>query len=73
MIIQDKKEQTKVIISNEDIINVGDKCRILLEKKLFQDKLSPKYSNKIYTIIKVGKNIVSVIDDNEVIKVRKVI
>ena len=71
MIIQDKKEQTKVIISNEDIINVGDKCRILLEKKLFQDKLSPKYSNKIYTIIKVGKNTVSVIDDNEVIKVKK--
>jgi len=38
---------------------------------MFQDKLSPKYSNKIYTIIKVGKNTVSVMDDNEVIKVKK--
>jgi len=39
---------------------------------MFQDKLSPKYSNKIYTIIKVGKNTVSVMDDNELIKVKKI-
>ena len=71
LIIQDKKEHTKVIISNEDIINVGDKCRILLEKKVFQDKLSPKYSNKIYTIMKVGKNTVSVMDNDEIVKVKK--
>ena len=71
MIIQDKKDQTKEIISKEDIINVGDKCRILLEKKLFQDKLSPKYSNKIYTITKVDKNTVSVLDNDEIIKVKK--
>ena len=71
MIIQDKKEETRIIESKEDIINVGDKIRILLEQKLFQDKLSPKYSNKIYTIIKVGKNTVSVMDNEEVVKVKK--
>ena len=38
---------------------------------MFRDKLSPKYSNKIYTIIKVGKNTITVMDDNEVIKVKK--
>jgi len=71
MIIQDKKEETRLIESKEDIINVDDKIRILLETKMFQDKLSPKYSNKIYTIIKVGKNTVSVMDDNEIVKVKK--
>ena len=39
--------------------------------KMVQDKLSPKYSNKIYTILKVGKNTVLVMNDNEVIKVKK--
>ena len=71
MIIQDKKEETRLIESKEDIINVGDKIRILLETKMFQDKLSPKYSNKIYTIIKVGKNTVSVMDNDEIVKVKK--
>jgi hypothetical protein len=71
MIVQEKKEKTRKITSKLDIINIGDKCRILLEKKVFQDKLSPKYSNKIYTIIKVGKNTVSVLDKDEIVKVKK--
>ena len=71
MIIQNKKEETRLIESKEDIINVDDKIRILLGTKIFKDKLSPKYSNKIYTIIKVGKNTVSVMDDNENVKVKK--
>jgi len=71
MIVQEKKEKTRKITSKLDVINVGDKCRILLEKKVFQDKLSPKYSNKIYTIIKVGKNTVSVLDKDEIVKVKK--
>ena len=71
IIIQERKKRTEKIISKLDVINIGDKCRILLNKKLFQDKLSPKYSNKIYTIIKVGKNTVSVMDNNEIVKVKK--
>ena len=71
MIIQNMKKRTEKIISKLDIINVGDKCRVLLNKKLFQDKLSPKYSNKIYTIMKVGKNTVSIIHNNEIEKVKK--
>ena len=71
IIVQGKKEQTIKITSKLDVINIGDKCRILLEKKTFQDKLSPRYSNKIYTIVKVGKNTVSVLDNNELIKVKK--
>ena len=71
MIIQDRKRRTEKIISKLDIINVGDKCRVLVNKKLFQDKLSPKYSNKVYTIIKVGKNTVSINDNNEIVKVKK--
>lgn len=71
MIVQDKKEQTIKITSDLDVINIGDKCRILLEKKIFEDKLSPKYSNKIYTIIKVGENTVSVLDKDQLVKVKK--
>ena len=71
MIIQDRKRRTEKIISKLDIINVGEKCRVLVNKKLFQDKLSPKYSNKVYTIIKVGKNTVSINDNNEIVKVKK--
>ena len=71
MIIQDRKRRTEKIISKLDIINVGDKCRVLVTKKLFQDKLSPKYSNKVYTIIKVGKNTASINDNNEIVKVKK--
>lgn len=71
MIIQDRKKRTEKIMSKLNIINVGDKCRVLVNKKLFQDKLSPKYSNKVYTIIKVGKNTVSINDNDEIVKVKK--
>ena len=36
MIIQNKNKETKLIESKEDIINVGDKIRILLETKIFK-------------------------------------
>ncbi len=58
-------------MSKSNVINADYKCRILLKKKEFPDKLSSKYSNKIYTIIKVGKNTVSDLDQDEILKVKE--
>ena len=46
---------------------VGQKCRILNDKKLF-DKLKTKYDDKVYTIIKVKKNTLDVEDDKHFMK-----
>jgi hypothetical protein len=70
-IIQKKKDETKEITSKVDVINIGDKCRILLERNTFQDKMTPKYSNKVYDIVKISKNSVYVIDNNYLVKVKK--
>ena len=66
----------KIIYNYNHSVNRGIgiepyKVKDFIENMIIQDKLSPKYSNKIYTIIKVGKNTVSVMDDNEVVKVKK--
>jgi hypothetical protein len=60
-IIQFKKE-----ISNKlkDDINVNDKCRIVKKLDIFEKKsMNSKYSDEIYTITKVNKNTVSLIND----------
>jgi len=46
--LMDKKQEGK--------FNIGDKVRILNKKVVFQDKLLPNYSNKVYLVIKVLKN-----------------
>ncbi len=55
-IIQSKKEQTKDIDEKEKARKNGDKCRIQITSNVYDGKLRPKYSNKIYDIIKVSKN-----------------
>jgi hypothetical protein len=70
-IINKKKEETKEITLKLNVINVGDKCRILLETSKYDDKLKPKYSSHVYEIIKVSKNSVYVIENNKLVKVKK--
>ena len=66
LIIKKKKEKTNALISKiKLIINVGDKCRILKKVNHFDDKMLPKYSKKIYEIIKVTKNSVIVKDNKD--------
>ena len=52
IIINMAKDKTE-LLENKDIkYNIGDKCRIKIDSKLF-DKMKRKYSSEIYTIIKV--------------------
>ena len=64
MIISNAKDKTQVIEDKDIKYNIGDKCRIKTDTKLF-DKMKRKYSAEIYTIIKVNKNTVD-IENNEV-------
>lgn len=50
----------------DDDIKVGDKCRVENKKELF-DKLQNKYSNEVYTIVKIKKNSV-VLDNDKTVK-----
>ena len=65
-IIAKKQEQAEKIHSREPKYEVNKKCRILNKTELFEDKMTPQYSNKIYTITKVNQN--SVILDNTIKK-----
>jgi len=67
LIISRKRDKTELIEKTEQLYKVGQKCRILNDKKLF-DKLKTKYDDKVYTIIKVKKNTLDVEDDKHVIK-----
>ena len=64
------KIKLKKINENEMKINIGDFCREIKEKNIYDDKLKPKYSNEIYEIIKVNNNNVTVNNDgkNRIIK-----
>ena len=55
-IIAAKQELTDAIHKKEIDYEVGNKCRILNKKSLFEDKMTSQYSNKIYTIMKVKSN-----------------
>jgi hypothetical protein len=57
MLINEAIDKTKRIEkdNNEEAINKGDRCRLLNKTKLFNKEQS-KYSNEIYTIVKVKKN-----------------
>lgn len=67
-IIANKQEQTEKIHSREPKYEVNKKCRILNKTELFDDKMTPQYSNKIYTITKVNQNSVIL---NDTIKKKK--
>jgi len=66
-IMNEKEAKTNEIKLNEQDFEIGFKCRILKTGKLFDDKMTSKYTNKIYTISRVYKNTVDVMDneDNE--------
>ena len=53
-IINIAKDKTELIEDKDIKYNIGDKCRIKTDTKLF-DKMKRKYSAEICTIIKVKK------------------
>jgi len=64
IIINNAQQKTEEMENKSIKYNIGDKCRIKEQSKLF-DKMKRKYSSDIYTIIKVNKNTVD-IENNEV-------
>ena len=66
-IISQKREKTEIIEKTEKIFNIGQKVRLLNNKKLF-DKLQTKYNDKVYTIVKVNKNTLDIEDEKHLIK-----
>jgi hypothetical protein len=64
-IIQKAKNKTEEIENNEEVINIGDYCRVKLIKTTFGDKLQSKFSSELYKIIKIGKNTIKIIDDDD--------
>ncbi len=65
-IISNKAALTDKMQEKHPVYEVGKKCRIIHSKKLFDDKMTAKYSNCIYTITEVTKN--SVIWNNDIKK-----
>ena len=62
-ILINKSHEKTNQIENKDIqYNIGDRCRIKENTKIF-DKMKRKYSSDIYTIIKVNKNSVDIEND----------
>ena len=51
MIISNAKDKTQLIEDKDIKYNIGDKCRIKENTKIF-DKMKRKYSSDIYTIRK---------------------
>ena len=58
-------------LKSRDNYNVGDSIRLLEDKKLFQDKMIPKYSKEVYKILKVNKNNIKIMKDDEEVIIKK--
>jgi hypothetical protein len=63
------REKTERIRRGQPDFQVGDKVRILNKKALFEDKMLPRFSSTVFTIIKVNKNTCQVKDEggNEIL------
>jgi len=81
LLIENKKYITDKLKQNEEQFNINDLIRYKLNKVLFNDKISPKYSDTIYTIKKVLTNSLLVVDDknkqhtfkkNKVLKINEI-
>jgi uncharacterized glyoxalase superfamily metalloenzyme YdcJ len=71
-IVEKKKEETALILSKKNDIKIGDFVRIILEKTIFDDKMTPKFSNKVFEVIRLKSNSLFVKDSNdEEYKVKK--
>ena len=66
-IISRKRDKTENVNDNILLFEIGQKVRLLNNKKLF-DKMQSKYDDKIYTIIKINKNTLDIEDDKNTIK-----
>ena len=64
-IVESKKAITGNVKATEKRFNIGDKVRIKKKTDIFDDKMLPKFSKRIYTIIKVSANSVTLINDGK--------
>jgi len=72
IIIQRKRDKTESMGKNIIEFNINDKVRILnVSKNTFENKMKSKYSNEIYTIIKINKNTLKVSRNNIDVLVKK--
>lgn len=81
LLIQNKKNITDKVKLNEEQFNINDLVRHKLNKSLFIDKQTPKYSDTIYTVKKVLNNSLLVVDEtnnshsfkkNKVLKINEI-
>lgn len=71
-IVQDKKQQTIKIQSNNTNDLIDKNIRILNDKSLFEDIMIPRYSNTLFTVLtKETKNNVLATDNKYEYKVKK--
>jgi hypothetical protein len=71
-IVEKKKNETTLILSKKNDIEIGDFVRIIYDKNQFDDKMTPKYTNKIFEVISIKSNSLVVIDSKgEEYKVKK--
>jgi len=65
ILIEQKRDETNEIKTNEIIFNINDKIRHKLNKVLFEDKMSNKYSYEIYIVKQIKNNTLIVEDSNK--------
>ena len=62
MIVNEKKDITKLLKADDVVFNENEKIRVLNNKKTFEDKMKPKYSYEKYTVKKIKNNVLEVVD-----------
>lgn len=70
-IVEHKKSITGNVKATEKRFNIGDKVRIKKKNDIFEDKMLPKYSKRVYTIVKTSANSLTLINDGKEKKVKK--
>ena len=63
MIVNEKKDITKLLKADDVVFYENEKIRVLNNKKTFEDKMKPKYSYEKYTVKKIKNNVLEVVDE----------
>ena len=64
LIVNEKKDITRLLKSDDVVFHENEKIRVLNNKKMFEDKMKPKYSYEKYTVKKIKNNVLEVVDEN---------
>jgi len=63
LIVNEKKDITKLLKADDVVFNENEKIRVLNNTKTFEDKMKPKYSYEKYTVKKIKNNVLEVVDE----------